>query len=111
MGPCAFEADRAAIGGGSAQIIGAGNRDGACAVARKLAAEGIGCIELCGAFGKTGARKGIEAVQNRIPVGRIARFSEQDEVYRRAFSCDSVSHRRKGLSWHFTSRLTPSWRC
>lgn len=86
LGHYVSETDHATIGDGSAQIVGVGNLDEACAVAQRLAAEGIGCIELCGAFGEIGARRVIEAVQNRIPVGHIAHFPEQDDVYRRAFS-------------------------
>ena len=57
----------------------------ACAAARALAEEGIGCIELCGAFGPQGARCVSQAVQNSIPVGYVTHLPEQDVVYRAAF--------------------------
>ena len=53
---------------------------------RRLEEEGVGCIELCGAFGEEGARAVIEATKNRIPVGYVTHLPEQEEVYRKAFS-------------------------
>ena len=61
----------ASIGGGSARMIGVPDLPATCAAARALAEEGIGCIELCGAFGPDGARQVIEATGGRIPVGYI----------------------------------------
>ena len=52
----------------------------------RLEEEGVGCIELCGAFGEEGARAVIEATKNRIPVGYVTHLPEQEEVYRKAFS-------------------------
>ena len=46
---------------------------------------GIDCIELCGAFGAEGARKIIEATENKIPVGYVTHLPEQEEVYQAAF--------------------------
>ena len=48
--------------------------------------EGIGCIELCGAFGPEGAKKIIEATDNKIPVGFVTHLPEQEEIYKAAFS-------------------------
>ena len=76
----------ASIGGGSARMIGVPDLPAACAAARALAEEGIGCIELCGAFGADGARVIAQATDNQIPVGFITHLPEQDEVYRAAFS-------------------------
>ena len=56
--------------------------------ARALAEEGIGCIELCGAFGPDGARQVIEATGGRIPVGYVTHFPEQDPLFRAAFPND-----------------------
>ena len=55
-------------------------------IAARLEEEGVGCIELCGAFGEEGARAVIEATKNRIPVGYVTHLPEQEEVYRKAFS-------------------------
>ena len=65
------EADRAAIHGGAAQMRGVSTLEDACAAARELLEQGVGCIELCGAFGPDGARRIIEATENRIPVGYV----------------------------------------
>ena len=50
--------------------------------------QGIGAIELCGAFGPDGARRIIEATGNRIPVGYVTHLPEQEAVYRAAFPND-----------------------
>ena len=86
MGKFDLVRDRAAIHGGEAQIIGVTDLEQACAEAKKLCAEGVGCIELCGAFGPQGAKKIIAATGNQIPVGYVVHLPEQDELYRSAFS-------------------------
>ncbi|EGC77969.1 hypothetical protein HMPREF9727_00684 [Treponema denticola MYR-T] len=78
--------DRALIHGGSAQIIGVADMEEAVHVAKELCTKGIGCIELCGAFGEKGARRIIEATGNTIPIGYITHLAEQDGVYKAAFS-------------------------
>ena len=55
------------------------------ALAARLAEQGVGAIELCGAFGPQGARCVSQAVQNSIPVGYVTHLPEQDAVYRAAF--------------------------
>ena len=55
MGAFDAERDRAAIGGGAAESAGVSNLEEACAAAKRLCASGVGCIELCGAFGLAGA--------------------------------------------------------
>ena len=85
MGAFDAERDRAAIGGGAAEIAGVSNLEEACAAAKRLCASGVGCIELCGAFGPAGARAVIEATGNRIPVGYVTHLPEQDDLYARAF--------------------------
>lgn len=86
MGDFDPEFDRAAIHGGSAQMVGVTTIEQACTVAKKLYENGIGCIELCGAFGETGAKKVIEATQNKIPVGFVTHLPEQEELYRKTFA-------------------------
>ena len=56
--------------------------------AQELLEQGVGCIELCGAFGPDGARRIIEATGNRIPVGYVTHLPEQEAVYRAAFPND-----------------------
>ena len=89
LGDFSPEQDRtASIGGGSARMIGVPDLPAACAAARALAEEGIGCIELCGAFGPDGARQVSEATGGRIPVGYVTHFPEQDPLFRAAFPDD-----------------------
>ena len=78
-------ADRASIHGGDAQIIGVADLAQAAAAARQLAAEGAGCIELCGAFGPEGARAVIDATGGAIPVGYVTHLPEQDSLYAEVF--------------------------
>lgn len=86
MGSFDVEQDQAMIHGGLARIIGVANLDEACNIAEKLVAEGIDCIELCGAFGMDGTKKIIAATKNRIPVGYVTHLPEQDDLYVKAFS-------------------------
>lgn len=88
MGEFEAAVDRAKIHEGNAQIIGVSSVEEACEEAKRLAAEGIGCIELCGAFRAEGAKKVIEATNNTIPIGYVVHLPEQDEVYRTAFPND-----------------------
>lgn len=85
MGSFDVEQDQAMIHGGLARIIGVANLDEACNIAKKLVAEGVDCIELCGAFGIDGTKRIIAATQNRIPVGYVSHLPEQDEIYKKAF--------------------------
>lgn len=79
------EKDRAKIHNGAAQIIGVSDIDEACEAAQELYKSGIDCIELCGAFGETGAREIINATNNQIPIGYITHLPEQNELYEKAF--------------------------
>ena len=69
MGKFNSETDKAAIHNGVSQLIGVADIEDACRTARNLYENGIDCIELCGAFGAEGARKIIEATENKIPAG------------------------------------------
>ena len=79
-------ADRAEIHNGEARIIGVSSIKEAARIAKELYNDGIGCIELCGAFGEEGAREIIKATDNKIPVGYITHLPEQSEIYASAFS-------------------------
>lgn len=85
MGDFDMRQDHAAIHGGDACIVGVADIEQACAAAQELYRAGVGCIELCGAFGPQGARRVAQAVQNSIPVGYVTHLPEQDAVYRAAF--------------------------
>ena len=86
MGNYNSQKDRGEINGGQARIIGVTSISEAAEIAARLEEEGVGCIELCGAFGEEGARAVIEATKNRIPVGYVTHLPKQEEVYRKAFS-------------------------
>ncbi len=77
--------DCASICAGEARMIGVPDIDAACEQAALLKAEGVGCIELCGAFGEQGARRVIEATGGSIPVGYVTHLPEQDALFRAAF--------------------------
>ena len=81
MGDFEPKYDRASIHEETAQIIGVSNMDEACMAARKCYEDGVDCIELCGAFGEAGAKKVIEATGNKIPVGYVVHFPEQNELF------------------------------
>ncbi len=83
------EEDRAAIGGGRSQIVGVRSKEEAARLAPLLVAGGVGCIELCGAFGEEGARMVIAATNNAIPVGYVTHLPGQDALYREAFPDDA----------------------
>ena len=82
------EATRADFPFSAFHMRGVSTLEGACAAAQELLEQGVGCIELCGAFGPDGARRIIEATGNRIPVGYVTHLPEQEAVYRAAFPND-----------------------
>lgn len=85
MGNFDARRDRAAIHNGTAQVVGVPDIGEACAAAKALCETGVGCIELCGAFGAEGAKKVIDATGNQIPIGYVTHLPEQEEIYKSAF--------------------------
>ena len=79
------EKDRSSIHNGVSQIIGVSNIKEACKIAKELKDEGIDCIELCGGFREEGARKIIEATENKIAVGFVVHLEEQNDIYKKLF--------------------------
>ena len=77
--------DRAYIHNEVSQIIGVSDIEEACKVAKELQNEGVDCIELCGGFGEEGARKIIEATENKIAVGFVVHLEEQNDIYKKLF--------------------------
>lgn len=51
-----------------------------------LESEGVGAIELCGAFGEENAQKMIELTNNKIAIGYVTHKSEQDNLFANFFS-------------------------
>lgn len=80
--------DRAIIQDGSAQIIGVNNIQEAIKEAKRLVDENIYSIELCGAFKEEGAKRIIDAIDNKIPVGYVTYLDEQKDICREFFPND-----------------------
>ena len=53
----------------------------ACAQAKKLAAEGVNLIELCGAFGKEGADAIAKSAGDGVAVGYVIHDPSQDDNF------------------------------
>lgn len=51
-----------------------------------LEKQGVGVVELCGAFGEAGAQKLIELTNNKIAIGYVTHKSEQDPLFDAFFS-------------------------
>ena len=51
----------------------------------ELQDEGVGAIELCGAFGEEMTRKMIEMTGGKIAIGFVIHLPEQDELFARFF--------------------------
>lgn len=86
MGPFDSKVDRKTIGkNDNAEIIGVRNLDEAKVVAKSLI--GIAdVIELCGAFGESGAREIIDATFGKIPVGFVTHLDCQNNLFDEIFS-------------------------
>lgn len=86
MGPFDSKVDRKAIGkNDNAEIIGIKNLEEAKGVAKSLI--GIAdVIELCGAFGESGAREIIDATFGKIPVGFVTHLDCQNDLFDEIFS-------------------------
>lgn len=48
---------------------------------QELMHEGVGAIELCGAFGKEGAQELTQLTQNKIAIGYIVHDPSQDSLF------------------------------
>ncbi len=53
----------------------------ACALAAQCAAQGVGAIELCSAFGQAGAREIRQAAGEGVAVGYVVHDPDQDPVF------------------------------
>lgn len=77
--------EHAVLQGGRMQIVSVYDIPQACAAARALCAEGVGCIELCGGFGPDGTRQVIEATGGKTIIGYVTHLPEQNDLYQAAF--------------------------
>lgn len=75
--------ERTSVRDGDSVFVGVRDLGEACMEAIRLESEGIGCIELCGAFGEDGARAVMEATGMRVPVGYIVHLPERTASMRR----------------------------
>lgn len=71
--------------GGISYICTVPNAASAKEKARELAAMGVGCIELCGAFGPELAREIIDITGGGVAVGYIVYDADQDPLFERFF--------------------------
>lgn len=62
-------------------FYGVSDLTSACTLAEKLKEEGFQCIELCGAFGKEGAEKIINATENQVAIGYSIHLQSQDALF------------------------------
>ena len=58
----------------------------ACEKLSSLENEGVGAVELCGAFGEEKAQKLIELTNNKIAIGYVTHKPEQDHLFSNFFS-------------------------
>lgn len=61
------------------------NLDEACEKAIELKNDGVGVIELCGAFGKLGADKIIKVTDNKVGIGYVINSEDQSSLFNRFF--------------------------
>ena len=80
--------ERTSVRGGDSVFIGVRDVAEGCSEAVELVKNGIGCIELCGAFGVDGCRRVIEATGGTVPVGYFTHPPEMDDAYARAFGTE-----------------------
>ena len=85
MGPFDSKIDRKAIGKNkNAEIIGVKNLEEAKEISKSLVGY-ADLIELCGAFGKDGAKEIIKATSNKIPIGFVRHLECQNDLFDEAF--------------------------
>ncbi|NLN97354.1 MAG: hypothetical protein GX127_03020 [Eubacteriaceae bacterium] len=66
-------------------ICTACNLEEAKEVACRMMADGVGMIELCGAFGAEGAQEIIKATEGKVAVGYVVHDREQDPLFEEFF--------------------------
>ncbi len=77
--------DCSSIKNGAVTIVGVGNVEQACEVAKDLISKGIDLIEVCGAFTETNVKRIISETNNRIPIGYVTHLKEQDNIFKELF--------------------------
>ena len=74
---------------GTLVCVGVPNIAAAPAAARKLVADGVELIEVCGAFGGAGLGSIISAVEGRVPVGAVFYGVDASAGLQRLFGSNS----------------------
>lgn len=59
--------------------------EGAYKKLAELKEEGVGVVEVCGAFGEERAREMIELTDHKVGIGFVVHVSEQDDLFNRFF--------------------------
>ena len=62
------------------------NFEEACEKLLSLEKEGVGAVELCGAFGEDKTREMIELTNNKIAIGYVTHSPEQENLFLSFFS-------------------------
>ena len=73
-------------GGMLTRFVTVWSMEEAVTTARKLHEEGFGCLELCGAFGKEGARRMIQETNGKMAVGYCVNDPDMDRKIQEFFS-------------------------
>lgn len=73
---CQFETDKDVV-----MMRSVRNLEEAKQLAVKLRQEGVGAIELCGAFGEEGAREVVEATDRAVAVGYVIHDEELGPLF------------------------------
>lgn len=76
---------------GSLVCVGVRSPDQATALARRLVAEGVELIELCGGFGGAGLGAVVSAVGGQVPVGAVFYGVDASKGLRRLFGSQSTT--------------------
>lgn len=66
---------------GKSMVVTVRDFNEAVEVARNLEKDGVGAIELCGAFGEEQCRRIIECTGGRVAVGYVTHFPDQDTLF------------------------------
>jgi len=66
--------------------VGVSDVEQACSAARRLVADGVQLIELCGGFGPVGTAAVLAAIDQAVPVGSVAYGPESIDAMQRLFA-------------------------
>lgn len=67
-------------------IVTVNNFEEACKKVVELKKEGVGAMELCGAFGEDKAQKIVDILDGKVAVGFVTHFKYQDILFEEFFN-------------------------